>query len=84
MLRVWHSIRNDPEAFTFTFTDQNSKDTHRLPDAFHGVTMPGQFCGNPAAIIEGKEALILRRGSKRLATWVAPLNKRGVDLTPQG
>jgi hypothetical protein len=54
MFRVWHSIRNDPEAFTFTFTDQNAKDTHRPSAAFHGVTMPGQICANQAAIIAGK------------------------------
>jgi hypothetical protein len=46
MFRVWHSIGNDPEAHVITFNDQNSKDTHLLSVAFHGVTTPGPFCGN--------------------------------------
>jgi hypothetical protein len=37
--------------------------------------MPGLFRSNETAIIEGKAALILRRGTKSLAAWMATRNK---------
>jgi hypothetical protein len=75
MLWVWHPIRDDPEALAGTLSHQNPKDSHRLKAAFLGVATPGLFRSNEAAIIEGKAALILRRGTERLAAWTATRNK---------
>jgi hypothetical protein len=46
-----------------------------LKAAFLGVATPGLLRSNLVAIIEGKAALILRRGPERLAPWMATRNK---------
>jgi hypothetical protein len=75
MLWVWHHIKDDPEALAGTLSHQNPKDSHRLKAAFLGVATPGLLCSNLAAIIKGKAALILRRGTERLAPWIASFSK---------
>jgi hypothetical protein len=75
MLRIWHPIRDDPEALAGTLSHQHPKDSHRLKLAFLGVATPGLLRSNEAAIIEGKAVLILRRGPERLASWMATRNK---------
>jgi hypothetical protein len=52
MLRIWHPIRDDPEALADTLSHQDPKDSHRLKAAFLGVATPGLLRSNEATFIE--------------------------------
>lgn len=75
MLWVWHPIRDHPEALAGTLSHPNTEDSRRPKATFLGVATPGLLCNNLVAIIKGKAALIFRRGTERLAPWIAFFNK---------
>lgn len=80
MLRVWGSILDDRKPFSSALGVSYGLDAHRSTRGISDESLPSGIRANIIAVIDRKEAIVLREGAKGLRSDSTLLYEGRMDL----